>query len=502
MSTDLSLIARRRSHVLVYNPGDVDPEGWRDLERRLSVFEKDVRQATWVSFCAKLLDVDPRGRRVMRLPREVEPDLLRAAFPRHTVGDLPAPWSARGVSVRFRTREYPFRSSDQSRIVEYLAAEDGHGTKLVVAGTASGKSYCAIRAWCGFGDVLLGTFAQATHLENFRAELMKFTDLEADDILVVDDGRQTIRRALAKPEEAARYKAVLVLHRTVWNCMSDSINGGAVSGTNEFSRFVQQIGVGTHVSDECHLKLASVMTLAMMSNFSRTFYLTATAARTQWSEDRVLKQQLPLGRALVVRGEKRLVSRQIRFDSRPTDADQIKCVNRRDFFDINWYFDYLARKDKWDTWAELVTGLVGRAFDEGASGVGIVVSGRLEFLDRVVSLAREAFPGRTVGNFSSRVKAGEARAMELDRDIVVTTEKSFGGSVNPPRMSHLLLMAPLSSPVWVEQVAGRLRGLDGRPCVLLDAWDGGFERLVRQSKARFTVLKKLSTEITREDYAA
>ena len=501
MSTaEPSLIARRRSHTLVYNPGAVSPDGWKDLEKRLSVFEKDARQAVWVSFCAKLLDVDPKGRRVMRLPGEVSDELLRAAFPGHQIGQLPGAWEARSVDVRFRTKEFPPKNSDQVKIVEYLTRDDGHGTKLVVAGTAAGKSYCSIRAWTEVGDVLLGTFAQTNHLENFLAELLKFTTLTEDEILVVDDGRATLRKVLERPERATRYKAVLVLHRTVWTAMADNVSDGAVSGTCEFVRFCQLMGVGTHISDECHMELASVVTLAMLTNFRRTFYLTATAGRTQWSEDRVLKQQLPLGRALVLAKPKRLVVRQVRFDSRPDEVDQRKCINRRDFFDINWYFDYLARPDKWERWSEMVTRLVQEAFAGGATSVGIVVSGKLEFLDRTVQLMRDAFPERTVGNFSSRVKAGETRMAELERDIVVTTEKSFGGSINPERMSHLLLLAPVSSPVALEQISGRLRGLDGRDCIFLDVWDGGFEKVVNQAKQRWTLYRKLAASFTESEY--
>ena len=91
---------------------------------------------------------------------------------------------------------------------------------------------------------------------------------------------------------------------------------------------------------------------------------------------------------------------------------------------------------------------------------------------------------------------------ELNRDIVVTTEKSFGGSVNPERMTHLIFLAPLSSPVVVEQIIGRLRGLDGRPCKLLDVWDAGFVKLVEQAKRRRALYRKLATKITETDYAA
>ena len=494
-------IYRRRTHTLVYHPSETDAAGYRELERQLCVFEKDQRGATWVSFKAVLKDTDPRGREVLRLPGEVPDELLQKAWPGHTIGDSTAAWPKRAVRVKFKSAQYPFKNSDQKKITDYLT-EPGYAgiPRLVVAGTAAGKSYCSIRAWAARQDVLLGTFAQTAHLENFRTELLKFTDLTEDEILVIDDGRVSLRRAMKHPDELARVKVILCLHRTIWNAMQDKIDDGRVTGQNEFTDFVLAAGVGTHISDEAHLEYQSLIYLGMLLNVEQTFYLTATPKRTDWMEDRVLAMQLPKDFGLYIKSEKRLESVQIRYDTRPSEVDIAKSINRRDYFDVPRFFDYLLRDDKWGYVEEMLTHHVSEAFGAGADSVGIVVAGKLEFLDRVVERVRAAFPERTVGNFSSRVKAGETRMAELDRDIVVTTEKSLGGSVNPERMTHLIFLAPIASPVWLEQISGRLRGLEGRPCVFYDLWDAGFPKLVEQAKRRKTTLKKLSTTVTEREY--
>ena len=148
---------------------------------------------------------------------------------------------------------------------------------------------------------------------------------------------------------------------------------------------------------------------------------------------------------------------------------------------------------------EMLSRCVAGAFEEGGESVGIVVAGKLEFLDRVVERMGAAFPDRSVGNFSSRVKK-DLRLAELGKDIVVTTEKSLGASVNPERMTHLVFLAPIASPVAIEQITGRLRGLDGRPCVLLDLWDAGFPKLVEQARRRRTTYRKLVKELREGEY--
>jgi hypothetical protein len=77
------------------------------------------------------------------------------------------------------------------------------------------------------------------------------------------------------PEQLAAVKVVLVLHRTIWNAVQDKIAGGAISGPNEFTKFVLAVGVGTHISDEAHLELQSLVYLGMLMNVEQTYYLTA-----------------------------------------------------------------------------------------------------------------------------------------------------------------------------------------------------------------------------------
>lgn len=507
----LKAIVRRRSHILVFSPKvDCDQGGFRALMRNLTVIKEEANGARWASFIGAIEDKDPMGRECIRLPAAIPDNLLREAWPRHELLVSRKSWDARQVEVNFRSKEFPPKNQDQRKIVDYLTGSgafrkmEGAGAYLVVAGTAAGKSYCAIKAWTTYGDVLLGTFAQVTHLTNFREELLKFTDLTESEILVIDDGRDTIRRTM-KRGDLEQYKVILVLHRTISNCVQECLTDepGKMPrsiGINQFSEFVMAMGVGTHVSDECHLELQSVVQTSLLLNVERTFYLTATPARTEWMEDRVLQQLLPVDR-VVIKQVPRVEAIQLSFNSKPDQQDLLKSVNRRGYFDVPWYFEYLSKDEKWESWFEMTTVVIQECLDQGASSVGLVVAGKLEFLDRVVEQLAVAFPDKQIGNFSSRVK-DKLRAAELDKDIVVTTEKSFNGSVNPKHLSHLLFCAPIASPVYVEQISGRLRGLDGRPCVLIDVYDVGFDRIREQAKKRRATYKKICKSASDKVYGA
>lgn len=500
------IIVKRPTHILVYKPREVNQGGFTKLTHELSVKEKDVSGAMWTTFKPMLYDTDPKGREVLRLPAEVPDDLLHKAYPYHTITRSSKTWNARKIAVRFKTKEYPSKNDLQNKAFSYLAEHGQYEgapeseTKLLVAGTAAGKSYCSIKAWCERSDVLLGTFAQMVHLLNFRTELLKFTDLTEPEILVVDDGQETIRKIMQKPLLLNSIKVVLVLHRTIWFSMNACIEADRIIKVNEFTKFIQMIGVGTHIADEAHLEMASLIYLGMLINVNKTMYLSATPKRTDWQEDRVLGMQLPRDRALVIKSVPRLSVIQVKYNTHPDYQSLKKSVNRMGYFDINFFFDYLARPETWSQWEEMIINIINHNFNTGAISVGIVVSGKLTFLDKVIRSLSLAFPNKSIGNFSSRVPAGEKRDAELHKDIVVTTEKSFNGSVNPVRMTHLLLCTPLSSPVYIEQISGRMRGIDGNPCILIDMYDSGFDKLNEQVKKRTTTLKKLCTSLVEHSY--
>jgi hypothetical protein len=495
----LRQIVRRRSHYLVYDYMNRDAAGWRAIEQQVTVLEK-VGKGHWEPvLTAALKDVDPAGRPVLRLPGGLPAKLLQDAFPGHEVRVSASAWPVRETRVGFLSAKYPYRNRPQARIVELLtrtgefADRPDRGTELIVAGTSSGKSYASIRAWTEIGGPLVAVFAFAVHLENFRQELLKFTDLTEAEIFVADDGQHSMTKAMLERPDG--FKVALVLHRSISRGIAEVVENGRLRRAPKVTEFVQWFGTSVLIIDEAHKELLSLLMMGLLLNVLLTVYLTATPRRTEWREDRTLAAQLPRDRALYLKQAKRLQVQQLRIDTKPAPEDVLGCINKIGYFDVNAYFEYLQRPAMFERWFEYVSGLVQQAFDDGATSVGVVVAGRLEFLDQVYGELRKAFPERTVGNFSSATKKVAERMQHLDRDIVVTTEKSFGGSVNPTRMDYLILLAPVGSPVVQEQIAGRLRGESGLDCMLWDVWDAGFPKLQDQAKKRAHTWKKLVKDL-------
>ena len=505
----MEVIIYRRTHTLVFSPEKRIESSFNTLIRKvLELRESNAMGASWPVFTALLNDIDPEGRKVLRLPPFIDENLIRSTWPGHAIEFNRNSWKNRKVAISFNEQTFPYRNSIQSDVVKFLTSpeEYPYSGRLVQAGTAVGKSYCAIRAWAHHGTVMLGTFAQMSHLANFKTEILKFTTVTEEEILVIDDGKKTIASALKRsPEERDKIKVILVLHRTIMSSLDAVIDGNnsVIPGKSaEIVELIFRYGIGLHISDESHLELRSLLRFSMMTNIRETFYLTATPKRTDWKEDILLKTQLPIHNAFVLVSKPRLLSIQLSFNSGPNEIDVRKSKNIRGYFDIPKYFDYLMSEAQWSNTSERITNLISTILENPNTGsIGVVVSGKIEFLEKTIELLKTSFPEKEIGNFSSKVKAGEKRNAELEKDIVVTTDKSFNGSVNPIKMTHLIYMAPITSEVTVEQISGRLRGENGLPCIFVDFYDTGFPSLIQQAKIRKTFLKRISLDVRNITYS-
>ena len=501
-------IVLRPNHILIRN---------FDMDQRIPAFKAllDVCTLTDIQklrnghvkitevFPAYITYVTEGCERNLKIPREVPMNLIKKAFPSHTVIEEINGWPVRDIEINMRPG-FDFKNIDQRNIFDFLTCTGSYeerysyGTDLVVAGTATGKSYCAIRAWVEYKVPFIGIFAQTAHLENFKTELFKFTDLGEDEIIVIDEGAKSIDKSILSKDKS-KVKCILMLHRSVANCLRDNVGPGNFSEeifkTNVLFKLITQYKIGIAIVDEAHLELAALIFFALFSNMAKTIYLTATPKRTEHTEDKILGLQLPRDRAFFVEKEKRINVEFVEFNSKPSLETVNGMFNQLGHFLVPRYFDFVLTQYR-DKWRELVASVIRQCYEKLESGcIGIVVSGKLDVVEVVIALVKKEFPEKTVGNFTSMVKVAN-RHLELDRDIIVTTDKSFNGSVNPEKMDTLILLAPLASEVLVEQITGRLRGLKGNNCYVIDVFDSGFRNLVAMKKKRETKYRKIALSVS------
>ena len=501
MNLDKPYILSRPSHYLITCPDRCDEDARRSLISRTTIWDKTIDDHYYPKFTGCIWDsvVNPNGEDALRIPKGFNPESIKKAFPNHQWLNSGKGWDTREIEVNMK-EEYSPRSNQQRRILSYLNRPAS--TDLIHASTGIGKTYCFLNVWSKWRVPLFGLFAQKAHLETFYNEIFKFLDIKEDEVFIVDSGTRSMKKGL---DDIDRYKIYLGLYRTIHNQLHNSASttkyGMRLKTQPLYIDFMSKAGIGAMLCDECHLEYQMVISVALTTNARRTTYLSATPSRTIWHEKKILELVFPRPKdRLTIMLRPRVEYVPVIWNSNPNYDDVNNCIVMGEKFSPANYSSYLMKHKVYSHWLNMLLFFMKKRFSDGSTGIAIVIGGKLDLVKKVIKDMEKLFPEKSVGNFTSLVKDQEERLKALQSDIVITTEKSFGASVNPLQIDTMLFCAPISSPVWLEQIAGRLRGTDSKPCLFYDlAEDKGFSKLRAQKSARKQTMKRIAFE-SHEDF--
>jgi hypothetical protein len=170
----------------------------------------------------------------------------------------------------------------------------------------------------------------------------------------------------------------------------------------------------------------------------------------------------------------------VEYDTEPCSKRESKMKTGYGF-STNKYSDYIEN-EKYDYFLEIIVKLVKKMGDRK---VAIIVHKNSLLLKLAESLSDE-FSEKEVGTFSSVISDIEERKKELDKDIIVSTDKSFDKAIDVENLEGLINTVPMSSKTKTEQLIGRLRENDS---IFIDMTDVGFKSTKRQQYYRKKILQ-------------
>ena len=504
-----NLIIKKRTAIIVTNYKDSHENALSAMLRKLMAFGKPLFQDGPKVVNGKYFLTEDRFNekeqefvKVLYLPKNFSLSLIKAVYPRHRlVGVNNAPPHVLQPEITL-TSGFDYRTDNQQLIVTYLnrthhfANTKDDGVDLVSAGTSEGKSYSFIRSWVERGAPrLLACFSKAAHLENFKSELMKFTNLTEGDMLVANGSQK-----ISKPTTA---KVTLILARTIHNSISDQIiqtvperektagSWPVIENTPTIINFIKDSKYSEIVIDEAHLEMLATLQMVLLVNVLKITLLTATANRTDPQEDRIASYIFP-EEYLSIEKEKRIEVRSLMY-SGGLEGDEIaSCRNSYGFSNPMYHDTIRANPESFSRFMYALEKLITECREAGAGTIGIVLAASLKFINDVEAHLNTLFPELSIGQFTSNTPKMEKRLLALDMDICLTTEKSFNGSINPLNMDYLVLHGAILSPVTIEQISGRLRGADGKSCFFIDLFDSSSPTCFDAWKVRQKTFNKIA----------
>lgn len=385
------------------------------------------------------------------------------------------------------------RNATQQNAINFINNSDyyvkyGKTTQNMVAlETGGGKTFVAIFFSTIYKKIPMIIVDQNKIIRQWKEEYLKLTNIEDDEIGIIS-GESSIKKIL---KDHSKYKVYIASHKTLAAYMKKD--------SHNVSRLFQELGIGLKIYDEAHVEWKSIIDIDLSTNVGKTVYLTATPSRSNRSENYVYQNVFNslhiFGLANKYNEEKiyhKIV--YVKFNTKPT-LDDIALMNTKRGFNCNEYYKYLMKDSNYDTFSNMILKVLNIVLTQNKDFKIAIIVHTLEFLSKLKETLENEYPNISVGNFSGLVKDIQEKDNELNKQLILTTDKSFDKAINVMDLSILINTVPLSSKVKTEQMMGRLRYVKGKECMYFDITDVGFPACKNQFKVRSEIFKLKAKKI-------
>jgi superfamily II DNA or RNA helicase len=471
------MIELKHSSIVIHNYtiGDCSK-----LEKILSVWDQATYSVSWQNFW---YDEDEEK---LFLPRGFDVKYLQYLFQdKKLFVNQKADDSKTAI---FKCDVEP-RDKDQEKAIDFLLG-DGEfkdtsdlSQRMLCLKTGGGKTYCTINALSHFRKRVMIIVDQDKIMQQWKNEFLKFTNLNEKEVYLIS-GSSTMHKIMNSRSDLP-YKVYIASHRT--------LSAFAGDDWSKVTDFFNKVKIGVKVFDEAHVEYRNIFMLDTFTNTQNTIYLTATPGRSNPLEDAVYKNSFKMvpqfGLSEKFEDPYHYLY-YISYNSSPPSSVVAKCQTRRGF-DANMFSDYTFNH-RYDDFIEMITKILDLVIGKG--GKTAIILHKNEHIKRLAKTLNQIYPNLDIGIFSSIVKKDE-REKELDKDLILSTDKSLGKAVDVKGLQFLIMTVPTSSKIVAEQTLGRLRKIDKKKSFYFDITDVGFKSCVNQRRLRRQVLDQKAVKI-------
>jgi len=444
------------------------------LERYLTVWDSVYHRPSFEGFI--------KYKNYLILPRGIDPQVLKKHFPYKDIKKKNVKEINKLEDIEMN-EEFKPRDSKQVEAIEFLNETgkfehlNNQTQKVLSLRTGDGKTYCSINYFINNNLIPLITVDQLSTMKQWRREITKFTTLKEENVYFIA-GKDTIKEL--EEESVDNNRVYVASHRTVSNLLSKD--------PLRFYKLIKKLNIGVKIYDEAHVEWENILRMDSFSNVKYTLYLTATPSRSDYKENRVYQRMFESVPKYGLKSKYNNAYNKIlmvEYDTQPDDKREAKMKTGYGF-STNKYSDYIEN-DKYDYFLDIIKKLVTKMGDRKMA----IIVHKNSLLLKLADSLDEEFSDKEVGTFSSVISDIEERKKELDKDIIVSTDKSFDKAIDVENLKGLINTVPMSSKTKTEQLIGRLREDNS---IFIDMTDVGFKSTKRQQYYRKKILKLKAKE--------
>lgn len=346
--------------------------------------------------------------------------------------------------------------------------------------TGKGKTYISVATITYYQIATILIMSSVSYIEQWKQMILQYTNISEKEIKIIE-GSASINRLLKKKNNS--HKIYLVTHSTLQRF-------GSVNGWEKIGELFKHLQIGIKIFDEAHQNFNNVCMIDFFTNTYKTFYVTASPARSSEDEDKIYKNYFKNVPSIELFDEEEDPHTKyiaIKFNSNPSPVDIANCRNQYGLNRIR-YMEYLIDKPEYIQLLRVILQLALNC--DGKCLIYIGINSAIEFTYRWIICNYEELENN-IGIFTTLVSPQQKEEAK-NKKIILSTTKSAGAAVDIKGLKMTVILdEPFKSQVIAQQLIGRTRDQD---TYCIECVDVGFKQCTQYYNYKQPIVEKYCTD--------
>ena len=376
---------------------------------------------------------------------------------------IPAP---EGVDIKFSLPNIVPRENQPSAL-RFLA--ESEPIRVLPLPTGQGKTLTTLLHLAEYGKRTV-LFMKACHIKTWTDTLVNFTDIDKKDIVVVK-GNSALRAIMALGAVGELHAKIIIISASTFSTYLQTFISGSEETGLEFDvapdKFIETIGAGVAVTDECHELIKGVVRRAIMLNVKKHIYLSATLKPGKVLMDKIYRSVFPIkDRFTDFKNNDHIVVHPVYWHlKKPKDA---KYQGSQGYSQLIFEQYILDNKEIKERYLDMIADMVERYYMENTRKPGMrcaIFAARVEMCEAIRDKLKIKL-GDSIGISTYNSDTPDDVLDDADNaEIIVTTPGSCGTGKDIPNLAVTIMTIALGAIQLSEQVLGRTRPIKLYPDV-------------------------------------
>lgn len=352
--------------------------------------------------------------------------------------------------------------------------------------TGKGKTYVSIAtiAYERIRSIII-TYSNGW-LKQWKERALEYTDLSPKDVYQIS-GAPAIDMILSGKTIHNNHHIYLVTHATINSYAS-------AHGWDKITELFRVLKIGMKFYDEAHLNFTNMCMIDFYTNTYRTYYITATPARSSDEENKIYQlyfKNVPSIELFDEDEDPHTSYIALLYNSKPTVYESGDMKNAYGL-DINKYANYVVHKENFHMMVRVVLDMVFRMCSR--TGKALFFLHTNEAVMAMYDWLEYNYPEMR-GQIGIYTSANADKQSAKNKKFILSTAKSAGAAEDIKGLKVSVILAePFKSKVIAKQILGRTRD-DGT--YLIELVDLGFYKIKQWYYSKLPAYQKYAVD-TRE----